>query len=184
MMPVQPFWQKLKLWNPRLISDAGDVADWYRYSCWLLPGGHWSSSPTQNLDHQSIFRSRAAFFVSFIYCQQSQEGLYGHKSWWQRRTAHVVTLSFRVPNLSASHSLFKTQDGGAGGEVGHDCIGDDENFPCATNPKPCTGQCRGSVVCRYTNATQFGNRIIFSIFTIAIRNCFTGWGVIVNGQTA
>ena len=44
-------------------------------------------------------------------------------------------------------SLVETRD-----EVGHDPIGDDENLPSATNPKPCTegqcnaeGQCRGSV---------------------------------------
>ena len=37
----------------------------------------------------------------------------------------------------------KTDDG-----IGHDSIAEDENVVSATNPKPCAGQCKGSVTPR------------------------------------
>ena len=96
----------------------------------------------------------SALFVSFIY-RQSPAGIWSHIM----PAKNLCCSQLQSSKLVGFHSLVETQDGA---EVGHDSIGDDENLPSATNPKRCTGQCRGSVVCRYTNpATQSCNRIIF-----------------------
>ena len=80
--------QNFKIFNLWLIFDVGDVADWYRYSCWLLPGGHWSSSPTPYLGPQSIYGRDQLFFGLIHLLAKSR--VYGHKSRQPRTTACVA----------------------------------------------------------------------------------------------
>ena len=97
-----------ELENSWLIFDVGDVADWYRYSCWLLPGGHWSPSPTPY-----IYRPQSIYGREQLFSSHSSIGKV--KGIWSQITPAkndclCCSLSFRVPNLS-SHSLVETQDG-------------------------------------------------------------------------
>ena len=157
---------------PMLLIDTDTVVDRS-----LVVIGH----PPQSISRPPTqIWSLSAPFVSLIYWQ-SPALVYGHTS------CHCLCcFQLQSSKLFGFHSLLEIEDGA---EVGHDSvandehlpqlfwlllsnddyddekmktIADDENLPSATNPKRCTGQCRGSVVCRYTNpATQSCNRIIF-----------------------
>ena len=51
----------------------------------------------------------------------------------------------RTIALSSCHPLLEAENGDG---IGHDSIAEDENVVSATNPKPCAGQCKGSVAPR------------------------------------
>ena len=109
--------------------------------------------------------SLAALFVSFIY-RQSPAGIYIYMVTHHAPAKSLSCFQLQSFKLVGFPSLVETRD-----EVGHDPIGDDENLPSATNPKPCTeGQCNAEGQCRYTNAaTQSGNQII-----VNHRNVYNG----------